>query len=117
MKFIIDAHLSKSLSQLLNERGFDSIHTRDLPEGNATKDEEITSISLREQRIVISKDADFYNRFLQKSEPFKLLVINTGNITTKDILTLFEQNFNLIIEKLEYNEVVELSRKSIIVIL
>ncbi len=38
MKFIVDAQLPKSLSDLLNSRGFDSIHTLDLPNKNSTSD-------------------------------------------------------------------------------
>jgi len=38
MKFIVDAHLSKKLSLFLNEKGFDSIHTLDLPNKNSTSD-------------------------------------------------------------------------------
>ncbi len=41
MKFIIDAQLPRRLSYFLREKGFDSIHTLDLPKGNKTSDTEI----------------------------------------------------------------------------
>ena len=62
MKFIVDAHLPKKLSYFLQEKGYDSIHTLDLPNKNASSDLEINNLSLKENRIVISKDSDFYNR-------------------------------------------------------
>ena len=58
MKFLVDAHLPKKLSELLKYKGFDSIHTLDLPNKNYTKDSEINQISIEEQRVLISKDAD-----------------------------------------------------------
>ena len=41
MKFIVDAQLPRTLSQFLNNKGFDSIHTLELPDKNASKDSEI----------------------------------------------------------------------------
>lgn len=72
MKFIVDAQLPRKLSTFLNEKGFDSVHTLELPRKNATSDLEINDLSLREKRIVISKDSDFYNRYLTKLEPYKV---------------------------------------------
>lgn len=117
MKFIIDAHLPRKLSHFLNEKGFDSIHTLDLPNKNATKDSEINELSLKENRIVISKDSDFYNRYLVKSEPFKLIIISTGNITNKNLLILIEKNLEKILEEISHNFVVEITSKSLITIL
>jgi len=117
MKFIIDAHLPKKLSYFLDGKGFDSIHTLDLPNKNATKDSEINDLSLKENRIVITKDADFYNRYLVKSEPFKLIIISTGNISNKHLLNLIEKNLDKILEEISHNFVVEITAKSLITIL
>jgi len=73
-------------------------------------------LSLEEKWVVISKDADFYDRFFQKLEPHKLLYLTTGNIPNKELLQLFEENLNKIIEALDTNFVVELNRKAIIVL-
>ena len=116
MKFIVDAQLPKSLSRLLEEKGHDSIHTLDLPDRNATDDLVINTISLKEERIVISKDSDFYNRFFRKLEPYKLLYITTGNIPNKELLKIFEKNIDRVIDQLETNFIVELSKHSIITI-
>jgi predicted nuclease of predicted toxin-antitoxin system len=66
MKFIVDAQLPKTLAYALREKGFDAIHTSELPDGNDTTDNEINRLSLPEERIVISKDADFYDSFTAK---------------------------------------------------
>ena len=96
---------------------FSSINGINLPNKNATKDSEINELSLKENRIVISKDSDFYNRYLVKSEPFKLIIISIGNISNKDFLILFEKNLDKILEEISHNSVVEITGKSLITIL
>ena len=86
VKFLIDAQLPKALARFLRERGFDAIHTLDLPAKNVTDDLEINRFSLAEQRIVISKDSDFYNSYSARQEPFKLLYLTTGNISNRDLI-------------------------------
>lgn len=116
MKFIIDAQLPRKLSKFLSEKGFDAIHTLDLPDKNETSDAEINKLSLEENRILISKDADFYDSYLNKLEPFKLIFLTTGNISTKDLITLFDRNYKRIFEEITFNSVVEINRTSIITI-
>lgn len=116
MKFIVDAQLPRALCLLLSQNGHDCIHTLELPKRNATTDNEISALSIRESRVVISKDADFYDRYLVKVEPYKLIYITTGNISTKALLDLFEKNLQLIVDEISRNEVVEITKKSIITI-
>ena len=59
MRFIIDAQLPFALSKYLEQKGFDVIHADDLPNKEYTTDNEIREISVKENRIVITKDADF----------------------------------------------------------
>ena len=59
MKFLVDAQLPKRLASLLNGAGYDTLHTLDLPDKNFTKDSQINQISIKEKRVVISKDLDF----------------------------------------------------------
>ena len=117
MKFIVDAQLPRKLADFLVNKGFDAIHTLDLPNANRTSDMEITQKSLEEERVLISKDSDFYISYLQLVEPYKLIYLTTGNISTHDLLHLFERNFEKIFEEIQYNSVVEISSKSIITIL
>ncbi|CAN5397537.1 hypothetical protein BH10ACI1_BH10ACI1_22330 [soil metagenome] len=116
MKFIVDAQLPKLLTHFLSERGFDAIHTLDLPRKNVTDDLEINRISLEENRIVISKDEDFYDSYTARKEPYKLLYLKTGNISNQDLLNLFDKNLLLIIHKLQNGSVIEINRTNLIVI-
>jgi predicted nuclease of predicted toxin-antitoxin system len=116
MKFIIDAQLPKLLAQWLRDRGYDAIHTLELPDKNRTGDDMINQISLQEQRIVISKDSDFYHRYFRQLEPHKLIYLTTGNISNADLLTLFDKNLERIITTIEYSSVIEITRTKIITI-
>lgn len=80
MKFLVDAQLPPSLARLLTDNGHDAIHTLSLPEKNFTSDQTINKISIREERILISKDSDFYHSFLLKREPYKILLVRAGNL-------------------------------------
>lgn len=89
MKFLVDVHLPRRLALAITAADHDAIHTLDLPDGNSTTDTQINVLSEQEQRVVITKDADFVNSFLLEEKPYKLLLISTGNITNRVLETLF----------------------------
>jgi len=115
MKYLIDAQLPKRLSDTLNTKGYDSIHTHDLPDKNRTKDRDIISISLSDQRIVVSKDSDFVDSILLLAKPFKLLFISTGNIPNDKLLHLFMANIESIDQAFNSNDLIELTPDSLII--
>ncbi|MFN0177088.1 MAG: DUF5615 family PIN-like protein [Saprospiraceae bacterium] len=115
MKFIVDAHLPLSLKKWLNERGHDAVHTRDLPRQNLSDDVEVIELAVQEGRTVISKDSDFFDYFVLKGIPPKLLMLTTGNIVNKDLLTLFQLNFDNLETLLQQHSVVEMSNTDILV--
>lgn len=113
MKFIVDAQLPRSLSDFLNEMGHDTVHTLDLPEGNATKDTRIAQLANQENRVVISKDTDFLESYLVKSEPRKLILVKTGNIPNQKLFRIFEENLKLIELMLSRSHLIEISQTDI----
>jgi len=115
MKFIVDAQLPKYLSDFIVSKGFNSIHTLELPDQNKTQDNLICRLAADEQRIVISKDADFLEWYLVKKEPPKLLIVKTGNIKNKELLEIFESQFNFVTELFSKHDLIELTRSEIIV--
>lgn len=114
MKFLIDTQLPKTLAQFLNDRGFDTIHTSDLPKKNRSTDAEINAISIEEKRVVISKDSDFFDSFSAVQKPYKLLFLTTGNISNTKLIALFEANLLLIIHSLNSADVVDLSSSAVV---
>ena len=113
MKFLVDAHLPLRLCALLAEHGHDATHTLDLPTGNATKDRIINQLSFEEQRIVVSKDTDFFYSHLLQGRPWKLLLVRTGNISTRDLRSLFERNLSAIEAAFQTHTLVEVDRSAV----
>jgi len=113
VKFIVDAQLPKALSDLLNYRGHDSLHTLELENRNATGDKVITKLSIDEERIVITKDNDFVESFLLNSEPRKLIMVRTGNIPNKILLKIFDDNLQFIELLISRSNLIEISQTEI----
>ena len=88
MKFIVDAQLPKRLADALALAGHDAIHTLSLPQQNRTTDNAIAELADHEQRIVVSKDADFVSSHIVAGTPRYLLEISTGNLPNALLLPL-----------------------------
>jgi predicted nuclease of predicted toxin-antitoxin system len=92
MNFIVHAQLPRRIAFWLRDHGHDAIHTFDLPEANRTTDDTIIEISFREQRVVVTKDADFVHSHTLQRRPAKLLLVSTGNISNRDLASLLLPN-------------------------
>ena len=115
MKFLLDAQLPKKISEFLNWKGYDSIHTLDLPDKNRTKDTKINDISIEQSRIVISKDLDFVESLLVSDKPYKLIYIAVGNVSNKELLEIFSKNIEKIVKCIEDARLIEITKSKIIV--
>ena len=91
------------------------MHTLDFPQANRTTDAELKVISIQEKRVVITKDNDFVDSFLLSKEPYKLLLISTGNISNKDLEALFAPLIPTIVATYQSHEYAELTRTALIV--
>ena len=113
MKFLVDAHLPSRLARWLQKKGYESYHTLDLPERNETVDMDIIALATKENYVVISKDQDFFQYYILKQKPPKLILLTTGNLPNSELISLFEENFPSIIRLLEENSVLELNHNTI----
>lgn len=116
MKFLVDAHLPKSLCRYFEALGHEAFHTSRLPAGNATADAIIAQMATDRGCIVVSKDTDFYHSFLLKRMPPKLVMVKVGNMKLAELRVLFEQNAATISELLEQHDLIEVHRDRIIAI-
>ncbi len=115
MKFLVDAQLPQKLALMFKHRGYDALHTIDLPQKNFTTDSEINRFSVTHSRILISKDMDFVESLLLNGKPYKLLYINTGNISNRVLMSLFERHFDQIIDALKQSRLVELTSDKLVI--
>ena len=115
MKFLVDAQLPIRLARWLQSAGYETLHTRDLPKQNSTPDTDINQLSVQEQRLVITKDSDFVDSFLVQQQPYKLLMITTGNIKNTELEQLFAQNLPQIVTLFQIHSYLELNTSGIVV--
>ena len=113
MKFLVDAQLPRRLAQRLNTLGHDAVHTLDLPLHNRTPDYIINDFSVQEQRVVITKDADFVDSFIVYQTPYKLLLVSTGNISNQDLEKLFLNNLDSLVSGFETYDFIEVDRHTL----
>ncbi|GAB3642309.1 DUF5615 family PIN-like protein [Spirosoma arcticum] len=73
---------------------------------NDTPDQDIRQVSIEEGRIVITKDADFYYSFVMSRQPPKLVVVKTGNISTKALINVFARQIDELLQLLEERDFV-----------
>lgn len=114
MKFLIDAQLPRRLATELKQSGFEATHTLELPDGNRTSDLALINLSVSQEAILVTKDSDFVQSFLLKREPWKLLLVSTGNIGNDELIALFQQNITQLTEAFKNFAFVELNRVNLI---
>jgi len=114
MRFLVDAQVSPLLCEILRQKSHDAKHVKEISEGTLTPDSVIIALADQENRIIITKDLDFYNAYAVNNKPLKLLLITTGNTKNKQLFNLFRSNLTLIESLFETYNVVELSNNGVI---
>jgi predicted nuclease of predicted toxin-antitoxin system len=114
MRFFVDANLPFKLALNLRDRGFDALHTDDLPNKERTTDKEIRKFVVDQNRIVITKDSDFLDSHIIQGIPGKPLFVTTGNIINKDLLKLIEKYFEKVVQLFDIYDLIEINNNEII---
>jgi len=84
VKLLIDENLSHHLVAALSDLYPESVHARDIGL-KAAPDSDLWSYAESHGLVIVSKDADFYQRSLVHGPPPKIIWIRRGNCSTKDI--------------------------------
>lgn len=100
---------------MLTARGHDARHTLDLQMKNQTSDETLRQLAGSEERVLVTKDADFVDSFLLRGLPQRLLFVTTGNLPNDDLLALFQTNLPAITGALSSHSFVEIDRSGLTV--
>jgi predicted nuclease of predicted toxin-antitoxin system len=114
MKFLVDANLPYKLAKELILKGYDVIHTDDLPDMERTSDQEIRKISVDDNRIIITKDTDFLDSHVIQQIPAKLLLVTTGNIINKTLIALFSDHFETVVKLFNQYDLIEIDNNRIV---
>jgi predicted nuclease of predicted toxin-antitoxin system len=115
MNFLVDAQLPRRMTVWLTAAGCNARHTLDLSDANRTTDEQINDVADQEQRVVITKDADFVDTHLLYNRPAKLLLISTGNISNRDLEALIVPLIADIVREFQTHSFLELGLAGLVV--
>jgi len=115
VNFVIDAQLPRRMTTWFAAAGCDALHTLDFPDGNRTTDEQLNEVAEQQQRVVITKDADFVDSHVLRGRPPKLLLISTGNISNRDLEALMVPLIPDIIREFGPHSLLELGRSGLVV--
>lgn len=81
--------------------------------GTSLRDKTINELSQSEQRIVITKDSDFYYSYLATKVPYKLVLVKLGNMRLSDLKTYFKVNAPKIIDLMKEHSLIILEPERI----
>jgi len=95
MKLFFDENLSHRLVSLVAELYPGSMHVRDVGLIGAS-DEAIWSYARDNGFVLVSKDADFYQRSILHGAPPKIVWLRIGNSTTTAITGLLIERYDLV---------------------
>ncbi len=89
MKFLVDNQLPRAVAYWLAGRGHDVVHVQDRGQGQ-TDDRQLWSSAIEEDRIIVSKDEDFFFLATRPTDTGKLLWLRVGNCRTSALLASLE---------------------------
>jgi predicted nuclease of predicted toxin-antitoxin system len=115
VKFLVDAQLPQPAAGWLTAAACDAVHTLDLPDGNQTTDQQVIALADREQRVVVTKDADFVDSHILHNRPAKLLLISTGNIRNSELEALLVPLIPDIIREMQTHSFLEVGQAGIVI--
>jgi len=109
--FLVDVNLPKYFS-FFNHSNF--IHVADIDP--TWSDKSIWDYALKKNYVILTKDVDFYDRFISSENAPKIVYFQLGNLTLKELHSFFEDNWDYIIKNLEKGNLFIVSLNSIKII-
>jgi predicted nuclease of predicted toxin-antitoxin system len=95
VKFLVDNQLPAALAQYLRKRGFDCEHVLEIGLASAS-DLALCRYAETQERILISKDEDFFYLASQSASKVRFVWVRLGNCRTAVLLAAFEQHWSTI---------------------
>ena len=76
-------------------------------------DTEIWNYALENNLIILTKDVDFFSKFLVSEKSPKVIYFQLGNYSLKQLYTYFEINWSKIVLEIENNRMIIAKEKHI----
>jgi predicted nuclease of predicted toxin-antitoxin system len=103
LRFLVDAQLPPALARWIASRGHETTHVFDVAM-HMGGDVAIWARAANEDRVLITKDEDFVDRWLLSDTPIGLLWIRKGNCSNEALITWLEPLWPETIRRLEQGE-------------
>jgi predicted nuclease of predicted toxin-antitoxin system len=103
LKFLVDAQLPPSLARWIAAHDHDATHVFDVGMHTAS-DAAIWAHAADEDRVLITKDEDFLDRWLLSDAPITLVWVRKGNCSNEVLMTWLEPLWSETIRRLEQGE-------------
>ena len=100
MRFLVDVQLPPVLGDWLRGLGYDTQHSLELGLGQVD-DRDLWEMAVIENRIIVSKDEDFFLFATRPGDPLKVLWLRIGNCRTKTLLSVLEEKWPMIVSAFE----------------
>lgn len=91
MHFVCDVHISYKIKDYLLKKGYEAVHLNAILGGDKTDDGDIALFCKKNDCILITKDYDFVDTYHLKKIPSKVIKINLGNISNKELVKRLEE--------------------------
>lgn len=101
--YLIDENLPDELAKALNVQG---IHATAL--GRQPTDEEIWAYAQANDLVVLTKDADFFDKLILRGSPPKVVWVRTGNLRRVALIALLSQVWPQVLDLLRTADLVEI---------
>jgi len=111
MKFLLDAQLPPSLKEVFISKVITVFIRLIWTLVIIHPDKVINELSIKENLVLITKDSDFYESFIIKNEPYKLILVKLGNTSRKELILFFEDHFTEIIARIMAESMLLLNRR------
>ncbi|WP_310557996.1 DUF5615 family PIN-like protein [Flavobacterium sp.] len=99
--FLVDVNLPKYFS-FFNDNHFIFVSDIDLQ----MSDTDIWNYALYNKLVILTKDTDFYNRFLVSSTAPKIIYFQLGNCSLKQLHQYFNDNWDKILAEIENSRII-----------
>jgi predicted nuclease of predicted toxin-antitoxin system len=85
MKLLVDANISWRLLRTISQHFPDSVHVDSITPEIPLKDLDIWNFALEHNYMILTNDEDFFELSMFKGYPPKLIILRTGNVSTRNL--------------------------------